>query len=680
MKKIYLLIFLFQSFIFLSSAQNTIWSDNFDSPSGGTSNNNAGIGWTLNTEGSSSNKWFINTPSSIGCSSSGNALHISCTGLLCGFLGGPNEPIYSASGNNSKTAISPTISTVGISNITLSFDFICEGSVGTDFGTLALSNDGGLTWNDLPGEYSGVSSCSTKTITFPSIYENIPNLKMRFKWQETDAADGFDPPFSIDNIQITTPNIACVSPVVDAGISTTICLGQILNLGGSPTATGGSGNGTYTYAWSPQTDLTNANSANPTTSPSTSTTYTLTVSQGGAACTGSSTVTVNINTTPSGMITICDGQTIPITASSGFTNYSWNTPSGIQTGQNIIANSPGIYSVSATDANSCNASSSQLIINPILLNPISVNVDGNLVLCPGDNVLLIAETGLNNYQWSNGSNSSAVSITTAGTYFVTAQNTNGCSLSSEEITITDSPAFAVTFSPVGPIEVCEGDEVVLVAQSGYSNYQWSDGTIGETLVVTQAGDYSLSASNENGCIETSTSTNVFYTNLPIADFTFSQTINTEYEVEFTNNSNYADTYEWNFGGNNSSNLANPIFIFAYDNIWPVTLIASNNCGYDTLTLDVNVIKNSINQLSGFESILLSPNPGNDFLQLSGLALVNKNIVLNIYDLPGRLLISKSLKLNGGFSEIIETTELTKGIYTITINCNGETFNTKWIKE
>ena len=58
----------------------------------------------------------------------------------------------------------------------------------------------------------------------------------------------------------------------------------------------------------------------------------------------------------------------------------------------------------------------------------------------------------------------------------------------------------------------------------------------------------------------------------------------------------------------------------------------------------------------------------------------ENIVLNIYDLPGRLLISKSLNLNGGFSEIIETTELTKGIYTITFNCNGETFNTKWIKE
>lgn len=235
-------------------------------------------------------------------------------------------------------------------------------------------------------------------------------------------------------------------------------------------------------------------------------------------------------------------------------------------------------------------------------------------------------------------------------------------------------------SPLGPIEVCEGEEITLVAQSGYLNYQWSDGTIGETVVVSQAGDYSISASNDDGCLETSMSKNVFYTNLPVADFSFSQTFNAEYEVEFTNNSNSADTYEWNFGGNNTSNQANPIFIFAYDNIWPVTLIISNNCGYDTLTLDVNVIKNSINQLSGFESILLSPNPGNDFLQLSGLALLNKNIVFNIYDLLGRVLISKSLKLNGGFSEIIETTELTNGVYVVTINSNGETFNTRWIKE
>ena len=63
------------------------------------------------------------------------------------------------------------------------------------------------------------------------VYENISNLKFRFKWQESDAADGFDPPFSVDNIRITSPTNACVPPTVNAGISASICVGQSIDLG-----------------------------------------------------------------------------------------------------------------------------------------------------------------------------------------------------------------------------------------------------------------------------------------------------------------------------------------------------------------------------------------------------------------------------------------------------------------
>jgi len=73
------------SFIFLFAfatsslkAQNVFWSDSFDAPAGGTNNNNNGQGWILNSGGNGGNNWFINTPSqTIGCSSTGNMLHIS---------------------------------------------------------------------------------------------------------------------------------------------------------------------------------------------------------------------------------------------------------------------------------------------------------------------------------------------------------------------------------------------------------------------------------------------------------------------------------------------------------------------------------------------------------------------------------------------------------------------------
>jgi hypothetical protein len=99
-------IFLFALAATNLTAQNIFWSDSFDAPAGGTNNNNAGQGWTLNSGGNGANNWYINTPSqTIGCSSTGNMLHISCEGFLCGFLGGPNDPIYGAAASNNRSRI-----------------------------------------------------------------------------------------------------------------------------------------------------------------------------------------------------------------------------------------------------------------------------------------------------------------------------------------------------------------------------------------------------------------------------------------------------------------------------------------------------------------------------------------------------------------------------------------------
>jgi hypothetical protein len=221
------------SFIFLFvlaatnlTAQNIFWSDSFDAPSGGTNNNNNGQGWTLNSGGNGGNNWYINTPSqTIGCSSTGNMLHISCAGGLCAFFGGPNDPVYSAANSNNRSAVSPNISTVGVASPSLSFEFVCEGIPGEDYGLLAFSNDGGTTWTEFPERYEGVSTCSLITIPLTATYQNISNFKMRFRWVESNAANGLDPAFSVDNIKLSTNSTVCVPPTVSAGSAASICGG-----------------------------------------------------------------------------------------------------------------------------------------------------------------------------------------------------------------------------------------------------------------------------------------------------------------------------------------------------------------------------------------------------------------------------------------------------------------------
>ena len=611
-KKALIIVFSFALTAFSSFAQTIFWSDNFDAPAGGANNNNAGVGWTLNQAGSGTNQWFLNQPSSCG---TGNGIQVSCDGFLCSLFGGPSSPVYNASVSSDRSTFSPNISTAGRTNISLSFNFLCLGVPNLDYGTLSFSGDGGTIWNELPTRYQSVSSCSTITIPVPAQYENISNFRVRFRWINAANSPGAsDPAFSLDDITLSSPSQSCTPPTVNAGIATSICSGATVNLGGTPTATGGSGNGTYTYAWTPTTGLSNATAANPTASPTSTATYNLVVTQGGAVCTGSGSVTITVNTpqtlttNPSGIQNLCAGQSVSITASSGFTNYNWTSPGGVLSGPTITADLAGAFQVSATDANGCLSTAA-----PVTLN----------------------------YSGVGGS---------------------------------------LTITPVGPIASCEGQNVVLTAQAGLSNYEWSNGATGNTLTVTETGGYSVSAENANGCTLVSGIVNVEINSLPVASFTFAQTFTTEYEVQFTNTSSSADASLWNFGGNNTSIVGNPLFTFAFDNVWPVTLTVTNNCGTSTVTVGVNVIKTSINDLPGFNNFTVGPNPGSEFILFSGVAQSNKNINIRIFDILGKLQMKKQVQVQGNFNETLNTSFLSNGMYLIEVESDKAVATQKWIKQ
>ena len=600
------------AFVQTTQAQTVIWSDNFDAPTGGANNNNGGVGWTLNSGGTGTNQWFIITPTSnLGCTSSGNQMHISCDGIICELFGnGPIDPLYNASGNNNRSAVSPNISTIGQNSLEFSFEFVCNGVANQDYGLLAFSSDGGTTWNEFPERYEGVSTCSTKVITVPGQYLNIPNFKVRFRWIESNAAAGFDPPFSVDNIRLTAPTSTCTPPTVSAGTAASICAGESVTIGGAPTATGGSPSN-YVYTWTPATGLSSTSTANPVASPTQTTTYTVSVNGGDAACTATSTVTVTVNSsqtiaiTPSGNQTICTGQSVGLSAAAGFTNYVWSTPSGNVTGQTVTASQGGSYSVSA---------------------------DGS----------------------------------------------GGCDATSTPVVITVDPPFNLSVTPAGPITLCAGETVTLVAQNGFSNYQWSNNEFGQSLEVGLSGGYSVSANNANGCPGASQIVNVTISPVPVAGFTYEQ-INDDYEVEFTNTSQNAVSYLWDFGAGNTSTLENPMFAFEFDNTWPVTLTVTNPCGSDTFTTGVVTIKTSIPEIEGLQLSML-PNPGKDQFILKGSATLANNFTLRVMNVQGQVLLQQQQKIAGTFLIPVDMSEFASGIYFVVLETSDGRNTLRWIKE
>jgi hypothetical protein len=112
-------------------------------------------------------------------------------------------------------------------------------------------------------------------------------------------------PFATTTYYADATNNGCVSsprtavlatkfalPVASAGINQTICSGQSVAIGGSPSAMGGSF--PYTYLWFPGTNLSSTFSANPTANPTVTQTYNLTVTDVNNCMSAPASVTLTI--------------------------------------------------------------------------------------------------------------------------------------------------------------------------------------------------------------------------------------------------------------------------------------------------------------------------------------------------------------------------------------------------
>jgi gliding motility-associated-like protein len=125
-----------------------------------------------------------------------------------------------------------------------------------------------------------------------------------------------------------------------------------------------------------------------------------------------------------------------------------------------------------------------------------VDLGSDTLLCDGQTLELNAGGGYAAYLWSNGSGDSVLSVNSSGLYWVIVTSAFGC---------VNSDSIAVEFSDVLEIDlgndttICPGDELLLDAGEGYSNYLWSDGSTTPTIVVNTPGLYWVTVENGFGC-------------------------------------------------------------------------------------------------------------------------------------------------------------------------------------
>ncbi|MBK9335075.1 MAG: hypothetical protein IPM98_00245 [Lewinellaceae bacterium] len=129
--------------------------------------------------------------------------------------------------------------------------------------------------------------------------------------------------------------------------------------------------------------------------------------------------------------------------------------------------------------------------------------DNDGILCAGASATLTASGG-STYLWSTGETTTAIVVSTAGTYTVIVTGSNGCtSIASAGISVNPLPVAVVT---PDNITICAGSPVILTA-SGGSGYLWAPGgETTESISVNASGQYTVTVTDGNGCTDSAVAT------------------------------------------------------------------------------------------------------------------------------------------------------------------------------
>ncbi len=129
-----------------------------------------------------------------------------------------------------------------------------------------------------------------------------------------------------------------------------------------------------------------------------------------------------------------------------------------------------------------------------------VGITGNLSFCTGGSTLLTATPGFSSYLWTGGSTSQTLSVTTPGTYSVTATDAFGVT-SEASVLVQENPFTPPTIT--GGTILCPGSTLTLTATgSNYQTYTWSNAQTTPSITVSTSGLYSVTVTAANGCTGT----------------------------------------------------------------------------------------------------------------------------------------------------------------------------------
>jgi|GEM_PF-2113663 len=263
-------------------------------------------------------------------------------------------------------------------------------------------------------------------------------------------------------------------PVVNLGNDTNLCIGNQLTL--NATTAGAS------YLWQ------NGNT-NPTFDVSAAGTYSVVVTVNGCSEHDSIVVGyINPLSFSIGNDTSYCGSFVRV-LSAGIAHTIWSTG---DTSTAITVSAAGLYSGYVIACGDTLRDSILIREKPL---PV-VDLGNDTTLCDGSNLILNAAVDSGTYIWEGGSIDSTLTVSAAGTYWVSVTGPDGC-IKADSIVVS----YIGPPAPIGlgaDTTICEDSTLILSVYEPNLHYIWSTGDSSAVITAHQSGVYSVTVSNACG--------------------------------------------------------------------------------------------------------------------------------------------------------------------------------------
>jgi len=616
---------------------------------------------------------------------------------------GGTSPSYQWKINGNPVATGITFTTTSLTNGQIvTCDMTAPGGTVTSNGIVMTVNPV-LTPSVSIAATSATTLCAGQTFTFSATPTNGGSSPV-YQWKVNGSNAGTGANFSSAGLNsnsvvtcVLTSNATCASPTTAtsnsisvtvnplvtptisiASANTNVCVGQSVSFTSSIT----NGGNSPTYQW--KVNGNNAGTGSSFASSSLNNNDVVScILTSNANCTTASTansntitVTVNPIVTPTIVINtpstnICSGQTVSFTSSvtngGGIPAYQWKVNgNNVATGSgfsSVLNNNDTVMCVLTSTANcvsnaTVNSNTIVITTGTNVVPAVSIAAD-NVSACEGTTVHLTATPANGgsspSFQWKVNGNNAATGSTFSSIF--NNGDTVNCVMTSNSscvtvptavsntLTLTINTPPVVTVLPSVNVSFCENDSVLLTA-NGANTYLWSNSATGASVWVNTAGNYTVTAIDNNLCTAVSTPVAVTVNPLPIATIT---------QIGDTLVASLANSYLWFKDGNTIGNTES--IIATQTGNYSVRVTDVNGCS--ALSSEVNVVVASVLEEYDLSvKVYPVPNNGNFTVQLPQ----GKTAELSVANVYGQLVFTKPILS----TEIINAERLAPQIYFVTL--------------